>query len=70
MSNRSCSSSLYNSRNETLILNSEYSDYDFLNSSSSKMNLKTLGTIPTFSGASPRVVPVPIECVFPDPVCP
>jgi hypothetical protein len=34
------------------------------------MNLKTLGTIPTFSGASPRVVPVPIECVFPDPVCP
>ena len=49
-------------------LNAEYSDYDLRNSSSSNMNLKTLGTIPIFSIGSPSVLPVPIECVFPDPV--
>jgi len=34
------------------------------------MNLKTRGTIPTFSKGIPKVLPVPIEKVFPDPVCP
>jgi len=69
-SNRSCSSSLYNSRKATLTLNSEYSAAAFRASSSSNMNLNTLGTIPTSSKGSPSVLPVPMECVLPDPVWP
>jgi hypothetical protein len=51
-------------------LNSEYSDYARRSSSSSKINLNTLGTIPTSSNGTPNVHPVPIECVFPEPVYP
>ena len=67
-SKRSCSSSLYNSRKATLTLNSAYSAAAFLASSSSKTNLNTLGTIPTWSKGIPKVLPVPMECVLPDPV--
>ena len=69
-SKRSCSSSLYSSKNAIRTLNSEYSDWALRTSSSSKMNLNTLGTIPTSSKGTPILHPVPIVCVFPDPVYP
>ena len=52
------------------MVNSEKEDYYFLALSSSKINSKTLGTIPTASGGRPIVLPVPIVWVLPLPVYP